>query len=266
MARTLYKNIRKNNSKKFKNDVYNICKSFHIEVNEFEYYYFIALAIVSLESSINTEANELYAQIDNDIKTVVDDYLQQFLNILNKHEFQCLFYNHLEDVYESNISIDKKVSVIHKNNYSYFLDNLNKDSLFERYLLPIPLKRYPIIITDKFIYNVIDHKPYMLEENHIDHPLFDESIRYIASYYINDMTIRNWIPFFSYFHKYNSNISIDICESFYNDYQIQYPLYDDSILSLTKSEPFSFFDSNIVGSIHYYIDNFTVYTDDVGEA
>lgn len=261
VARTIYKNIRKQNSKRFKNEVYNICKAFHIESNEFEYYYFIAMAIIALERTINTDANELYAQIDNDIKDVLDQYLQEFLNILNKQEFQCLFYNHLEDVYENNLSIDKKVSIIHKNNYSYFLDNLNKDSLFEKYLLPVNSQRYPIIITDSYIFNVIDNKPCILEENHINNPIFDDSIRYIASYYISDMTIRNWIPFFKYFNKYNSdNVTQEMCRSFYDNYQVQYPLYDVSMVQLMNSEPFSFFDSNI-DNIHYYIDHFTVYTD-----
>ena len=260
VVRTLYKNLKKVNSNEFKNDVHKICDLFHLEDSEFEYYYFIALAIIGLESSINTEANELYNQLDMNIRIMVDNYINEFINILNKQEFQCLFYNHLEDVYESNISVDKKVSLLHKNNYSYFLDILNKDSLFKEYLLPIEKKRYPILITDQFIYCVINNKLNILEENHIEGDIFDNTIRYIASYYLDDMTIRNWIPFFNLFHKYRNIISSDILNYFYNVYQVQYPLYENSLNTLLHSNSFIFYDSDITNSIHYYISNFTIYS------
>lgn len=266
MVRTLYKNIKKKDIVKFKKEVHGICELFHLEDSEFEYYYFIALAIIGLESSINKEANELYNQLDLNIRDMIDNYIEEFLNLLNKQEFQCLFYNHLEDVYESNISIDKKISVLYKNNYSFFLDNLNKDTIFQKYLLPIENKRYPLIITNQFIFCIVNNKPCVLEDNHIEGNIFDDSIRYIASYYLDDMSIRNWIPFFNFFHKYNDNITTDLLDYFYNIYQVQYPLYDNSIKTLSHSSSFIFYDSDIVNNVHYYISNFTVYSLDILES
>ena len=240
IIRILYKNNIKNLPRELNIDIKNICELFHIENSEFGYYYYIAMVIILLESFINEEAFTLYSQFNENIKKSVDSFLVDLLTTLDKNEFQCLFYNHLEDVYQNNLSIDKKFSAIHQNNYSYFLDNINIENMFARYLKPIPNKRYPIIITDEYIYNIVDNSPCMLEDNYIDSPIFDSTIRYIASYYIQDKTIRNWIPFFSFLHKYKNEITIDIYDTFYNDYYIQYPLNDDSLIALSIANHFIF--------------------------
>lgn len=263
VTRTLYKNLKREDKQLFKNNINKICNLFHLNNNEFDFYYFIAIAIIALESSISKEANDLYNQIDDNKKNVADSYLLDFFNILSKEEFQCLFYNHLEDVYESNISVDKKISFIHKNNYSYFLDRLDKKVIFQEYLPLIKNKRYPIIITDSYIYIITNSSPCILEENHIDKEIFDESIRYIASYYIDDMTIRNWIPFFNYFNKYQNPIDLKMINELYNSYSVQYPLYDSSLKLLKECESFVFFDNDISNNIHYYIDKFSLYSNEL---
>ena len=260
IIRILYKNNMKNLPREFNIDVKRICDVFHIENNEFQYYYYVAMIIILLENSSNEDAFTLYSQFNEDIKKNLESFLLDLLSMLDKNEFQCLFYNHLEDVYQNNLSIDKKFSLIHENNYSYFLDNVNINNIFAQYLKPIPNKRYPIIITDKYIYNIVDDMPCMLEVNYINTNIFDDrTIRYIASYYMQDRTIRNWIPFFSFFHKYKSDITADIYDAFYNDYCIQYPLNDDSLIGLTNSEPFYYYDESL-NNIHYYIDIFSIYS------
>lgn len=259
IIRILYKNNTKNLSSDFHNDVKNICELFNVEPNEFGYYYYIAMIIILLESSINEDAFTLYSQFDDKIKHNLHSFLIDLLSMLSKTEFQCLFYNHLEDVYRNNLSIDKKFSVIHNNNYSYFLDNINIENAFAEYLKPIPGKRYPIILTDEYIYNVVDDMPCMLEPNYIKSKIFHPTIKYIASYYIQDRTIRNWTPFFSYFYKYKGNLTEKIYDPLYNDYCIQYPLNDDSIIALSNSEPFYFYDESL-NNIHYYIDVFSIYS------
>ena len=171
MIRVVFKNRRDLNCAKFHQTVKEICKDFHIEPNEFDYYYFIALVIVYLESFINIDAYNLYTQFDDEIVADIIAFLNDFIGILDCNEFQGLFYNHLEDVYNSNVSIDGKISVIYKDNYSFFLDSINRSLFFDWYLPLNEDYRYPIIITDEFIYNVIDHKPHMLQNNTIKNPI-----------------------------------------------------------------------------------------------
>ena len=120
MIRILYKNHKKKLCAQIKQDVKNTCVNFHIEDNEFDYYYFIAMVIIALESYINTDAYNLYSEFSADVKENVDSFVNDLLNSFSVEEFQCLFYNHLEDVYQTNSSEDKSVSLIYKDNYSYF--------------------------------------------------------------------------------------------------------------------------------------------------
>lgn len=255
VIRVLYKRHQKRLCPKFKQCIKEICANFHIEENELEYYYFVALLIIYLESSINVDAYNLYTQIDESIIEHVAIFLEDLMRTFNKTEFQCLFYNHLEDVYENNQSMDKKVSCIHKDNYSYFLDNLSNIILFGSCLPVISGKRYPIIITDEFIYNVIDNKPQMLQANNIKLPIFEESIRYVACYYPLDHTIRNWIPFFDFYKKY-PKFDLNLLSALYNEYEVPYQIIDIDLLR--QSQNFAIYDSDI-RNIHYYISNFTVY-------
>lgn len=258
MIRMLYKHNKKNNCKEFKRDVYTISNGFHIEDDEFDFYYFVALLVITLESSINEDAYNLYAQLDSNIQHDMDHYLQDFFNMLSKEEFQCLFYNHLEDVYETNLSIDKKVSVINKDNYSYFLDSLNIDGIVSKYLEVIENERYPIILTDQNIFIVKDDKPVLVQSNDIDAPIFDERVRFIASYYIQDNMIRNWIPFFNYFGEYSDQITINDYNAFYNDYEIKYTIEKKK---LKDSQNFYIYGTDNNNYIHYFIDKFTIYRD-----
>lgn len=254
VLRILYKNNKKNLCAQFKQNVKEICKDFHIEESEFEYYYYIALLIIAIESNINVDAYNLYMQFDDSIKDNIDNFQLQFFDMLDSNEFQVLFYNHLEDVYGNNLSDDNKVSVIYKDNYSYFLDN-NYVKL-SYYLQGVPYKRYPIIISDKHIYNVIDNKPYILADNIIDTPIINETVRYVASYYLEDHSIRNFIPFFNYFQKYN-NLQSDICLPLYNEYVIEDITIDND--NIVNSKDFMIYNGNNIDAIHYYIDRFTVY-------
>ena len=97
IIRILYKNNMKNLPREFNIDIKNICELFHIENNEFGYYYYIAMVIILLESFINEEAFALYSQFNENIKKSIDLFLVDLLTTLDKNEFQCLFYNHLED-------------------------------------------------------------------------------------------------------------------------------------------------------------------------
>ena len=260
IIRMLYKQHKMNNCKEFKRDVYIISNNFHIEDNEFDYYYFVALLIITLESSINEDAYNLYAQLDNNIQVDMDHYLQDFFSMLSKEEFQCLFYNHLEDVYETNLSIDNKVSVMNRNNYSFFLDSLNLDGALSNYLEVIENKRYPIIITDQNIFNIKEDKPILIQSNNIDAPIFDERVRFIASYYMQENKLKNWIPFFSYFGEYKDQVTIDDYNSFYNEYEIDYTIDKDK---LEGSQNFYIYRTNDNNYIHYFIDKFSVYSNDI---
>ena len=256
ILRILYKNNRKSICARFKQDVKEICKDFHMEENEFEYYYFIALLIITIENNINIDAYNLYMQFDEELKDNINKFAKELFKTLSTIEFQCLFYNHLEDVYSTNLSEDNKVSVIYKDNYSYFLDNSFIENHIDYYLQGVPQKRAPIIITDQYIYNVIDNKPYILTENTIDNTsIFNETVRYVASYYFEDHTIRNFIPFFNYFQHYN-NLNNDICLPFYNDYNIKFPIERNELI---LSEDFMIFNNSNINDVHYYIDKFTVY-------
>lgn len=253
LLRILYKNNKKSICAQFKQDVKDICKDFHIEESEFEYYYYIALLIIAIESNINIDAYNLYTQFEDNLREHVDSFQLQFFNMLNVNEFQALFYNHLEDVYNNNSSTDSKVSVIYSDNYSYFLDN--NYAKISYYLQGVPYKRYPIIISDKYIYNVIDSKPCILTGNIIDTPIINETVRYVASYYIEDNTIRNFIPFFNYFTKYN-NLKNDICLPLYNEYVAEVNIDNEM---LYNSQDFMIYNGDKIDDIHYYIDRFTIY-------
>lgn len=255
ILRILYKNNKKNICAEFKEDVKNICNDFHIVESEFEYYYYIALLIISLENNINSDAYNLYAQFNDNIRDNIYDFENQLFNMLSINEYQCLFYNHLEDVYANNLSEDGKISVIHKDNYSYFLDNNSAKYYLTPYLKKVDNKRYPLIITNEYIYNIVNDKPNILSANNINSDIFNDNVRYIASYYTNDNSIRNWIPFFSYFHTYN-NLQNDICYPLYNEYYVHHKIDNDNI---HDSQDILYFDSDIENNIHYYVNKFTVY-------
>ena len=118
-------------------------------------------------------------------------------------------------------------------------------------------ERYPIIITKDSIYNVIDHHINKLGVNNIQSNIFDENLRYIASYYPKEKSIKNFIPIFSYFHEFHSKINPEIYSAFYDNYSINYNIENDSFLQ--KSESFEIYDPNIIDNIHYYITYFTIY-------
>lgn len=258
VLRIIYKTRKKYNCIEFKRDVHIICKDFHINEQEFEYYYFIALVILSLESTINEDAINLYSQLDDHIVENVTDFLQELFNTLTRKEFQCIFYNHLEDVYHTNRSDDGKISVLYKKNYSYFLDNFDIDIMFKK-IDSYKDDKVPIIITKENIYNIIDNKVNHLSDNTIDKPIFHDNVIYVAYYYIKEHKIKNFIPFFNYFYNEYKDLNNDICYPLYNEYEIDYTFNNDMIDIINKSNSFSIFDENL-NDLHYYIDQFTIYT------
>lgn len=259
VIRIIYKNRKDHLCATFHRNVKNICKDFHIEVNELSYYYFIALVIVYLESSINIDAYNLYTQLSDDVIKDIQSYLNDLLDILDINEFYGLFYNHLEDVYHSNVSIDEKVSLIHKDNYSFFLDNFDKSRFFELYMPINDMYRYPIIITDEFIYCCTkDKKLYMLQSNTIEAPIFTENVKYVASYYPCLNTIKHWIPFFNLLHPINDKaLDASLLDDLYNQYSVHYKIDDVDTLTYQTSN-FYIFNGDLTKA-HYYVDVFTVF-------
>lgn len=258
VIRVVYKNRKDIHCAAFYNTVRSICTDLHIDANDFSYYYFISLVIVYLECNINVDAYNLYTQFDKDIINDIQGYLNDLLNLLDINEFEALFYNHLEDVYRSNSSIDTKVSVLHKDNYSFFLDNFDKSRFFGMYFPIDDMYRYPLIITDEFIYCVVDCKPKMLQANTIDAPIFHEDVRYIASYYPCLNRIKHWIPFFNGLNEtFNINkVNVQLFEDLYENYSVEYKITDTA--TLTDSSNFYIFNKDL-DKIHYYTDMFTVY-------
>lgn len=249
VVRILYKNHRKNQPSKFKNDVHNICEQFHIDESEFEYYYFVALFILALENGINEDAFNLYSQLDNSITENVEEFLDTFMKTLSTTEFQCIFYNHLEDVYHTNRSDDKMLSVLHKDNYSFFMDNHMPLSMMK--LEAVDGVRYPVVITKKNVYNIINNAPHKICENTFNETIFGDNVVYVAMYNVADKIIQNFIPIFYFFGKFE-NLSDDICQPLYEEFKMQCELDDSS------GESFSIIDSDY-HNLHYYVDQFTVY-------
>lgn len=258
VIRVVYKNRKDVHCATFYNNVKSICKDLHIDANDFSYYYFISLVIVYLECNINIDAYNLYTQFDQDIIQDIQGYINDLLSLLDINEFGALFYNHIEDVYRSNSSIDNKVSLIHKDNYSFFLDNFDKSRFFEMYFPIDNMYRYPIIITDEFIYCIIDRKPVMLQANTINTPIFREDVRYVASYYPYLNRIKHWIPFFNGINDTVNINKIDalLLEDLYKEYSIEYEINNTS--TLFNSNNFYIFNKNL-DKVHCYTDMFTVY-------
>lgn len=268
VLRILYKNHKKYICAEFKNDIKNICNDFHIEESEFSYYYYIALAIIILESPINEDAFNLYSQLNDEIANNITYFLHDFLNILTKKEFQCLFYNHLEDVYHTNRSINEELSLIYSDNYSYFLDNFNLKSMFFT-MDSIPYQYSPIIITNKGIYNVTnDNKinyicnPSSIEDMNLN--ILNSNINYVAQYNLINNTISNWIPFFNYFYNKYNNLSNELCIPLFDDYIINAKELNQYNNLLLNSNSFSIFNERI-SDIHYWINQFTIYNLDFKE-
>lgn len=249
VVRILFKNYRKKLPVKFKVDVRNICEQFHIEESEFEYYYFAALFILSLESGINEDAFNLYSQLDNSIVDVVDHFTDTFMKTLSTTEFQCLFYNHLEDVYHTNRSDDKMVSVLYKDNYSFFIDTHMplKMMKFES----IENNHFPVVITKNNVYNIINNIPHKMCDNKFKETIFGDNVIYVVTYFIEQKVLKNFVPIFYYFGKFD-NLTNEICAPLYEEFEIKCDLKE------TNGESFSIIDDDY-HNLHYYIDQFTVY-------
>ena len=202
----------------------------------------------------------IYAQLDSQIQIDLDKYLQMFFSMLGREEFQCLFFNHLEDVYQNNISADKRVSVLHRDNYSFFLDNLNLESFLSVYQEPIENECYPIILAEDNVYIVKNNRPIVLGPNILKEEvdMFNKDIRYIASYYPKEECTKHWIPFFNYFKECEHPFNEQDNEKLYADFIVTKKLGEAS--DFEGCQAFMAFQCDDHTTIHHFIDRFTVFT------
>lgn len=251
ILRMLFKEKHKDIPRKFRRDVKSLCEKFHIAENEFEYYYFIALAIVSMESSINEDAYNVYSQLDSEIAEMSDGFVRSFLGTITVPEFQCLFYNHLEDIEKINTSEDGRISSINNLNCSPFLENN-----FFHPAMRFPVQggvSVPIVISRDKIYNIVQGKPRIIGNNNIEYNIFGDSVIYAAHFFPVEKKIRFLVPIFSYFGKY-TNLTNRICDSLFNS-EITWE-YDNP--EIWNSQSFAILDSN-PKNLHYFVQQMTVY-------
>lgn len=266
LLRVLFKDCSKKFSYKIRNDVSNICEDFHIEVHEFDYYYVVALMIITLERTISEDAYNLYAQFDNDIKNDIDKFLSLFLNTLNAEEFQALFYNHLEDVYLNNSTVDQSFSVLNINNYSYFLDNIENTNFFNLIEKDEKNGLAPIVISRGIVYNIIgDGTPNQLSIDLSSNQFFnnENSNFIIVGLYDannNSILVKHYVT-----HLFDIEVNNieDVIFNITNNLIINDINLNDELKKqiLSNSKSFYMYTSNDI--ISYYIKRFTVFTTDV---
>lgn len=97
IVRTLFKKISPIDKKRtYINDVNEISDMFHISSVEFEFYYFVALLIIAIESDCNLNAFSLYMQLSEPTRNFTNIQKEKLFESLTQEEINVLIYNQID--------------------------------------------------------------------------------------------------------------------------------------------------------------------------